>query len=105
MFEICHYVLLETIWATVRRIEGYCIFVWTKLPLSLLSRLTHSFPHLLPPVFTISVGLYHRHPLRCWPYSTAPPTTTAAPTILHLLLCGGLWRRAPAWGITAALPC
>ena len=40
MFEIRHYIRLETIWARCQTYGGYRIFVWTRLPLPLLS-LTH----------------------------------------------------------------
>ena len=37
MFEIHHYIRLETIWARCQTYGGYRIFVWTRLPLPLLS--------------------------------------------------------------------
>jgi len=83
MFEIRHCIRLEMIWAQCQTYGGYRIFVWTRLPLPLLS-LTHRHkgPSAQPSspqhLFLTSVFSVSSEPRRASPSRGARPPRAGA---------------------------
>ena len=83
MFEIRHCIRLEMIWAQCQTYGGYRIFVWTRLPLPLLS-LTHRHkgPSAQPSspqhLFLTSVFSVSSEPRRASPSRRARPPRAGA---------------------------